>query len=232
MDWFIELLKSTVEYCEFTASGFSSPSVLTALATAVITCLQGYGAWAQGGTIWRKRSVERVSSVMVISGVGFFFAFMVYGASRGSLAMMFNGLLGFVFLRAMAGLWRFGEFGRKEWFYTLFFLSYVPIMVLVEDKEHFLLFAIFSLLFGAIPQTVEAYRGWRIGDPGALEPKFIAMFMVSNVFWFSYGSVVGDWVLQAFNPFSFTNLSIALLFWYLAKRKAERMVIVKAGQSI
>lgn len=223
MEWLIDLLESTVEYREFTENGFFSLGILTALGTVAFTFAQAYGAWEQGRTIWRKRSGEGMSSIMILYSTCYFFAFIVYGAWRTSIAMVFNGLLGFVFIPAVMGLWRFRGFRVRDWVCLAVFLALVPLMALVEWKDLLLLVSLGGVIVTVIPQTVAAYRAWQKGDPGAIEPKFFAMFMATNAFWFVYALAIGNWPLQIFNPVSFTNLGLALAFWWLAKRKAERM---------
>ncbi|MGC9611012.1 MAG: hypothetical protein ABSE68_02215 [Minisyncoccia bacterium] len=223
-EWLINILKSTIEYREFTTNGFFSLGVLTALGTAFLTLLQGYGIFRQGSTIWRKRSVENVSNMLILSGVSYFFAFIAYGISRESIAAMFNGMLGFVFLYAAVGSWKFRGFRVWEWAYFIIFLLAIPAMILINDKETFLFLLLIGLLLTALPQTVEAYEAWKKGDPGAIEPRFFVTFMIASAFWFGYGLAIGKLVFVIFNPISFINLSLALRFWWLAKKKAESRV--------
>ncbi|TSA46244.1 hypothetical protein D4R51_00445 [bacterium] len=220
-EWLIDVLKSTIEYQEFTANGFFSAGILTALGTVLFSCLQGYGIFEQGRTIWRKRSAERVSNLLVLSGASYFLTFIVYGISRVSIAAVFNGLLGFVFLYPASGLLKFRGFRMGEWAYFMVFLSAIPTMVFIGDKDTFLFVLLMGLLVTAFPQTAEAYRAWRKGDPGSIEPKFFISFLIAGLFWFGYGLWFGKWVFVVFNPISSVNLSLALIFWWLAKKKAE-----------
>lgn len=222
MEWLIGLLKSTVEYRDLTTNGFLSVGILTALGVVFFTCLQGYGTWEQGRTIWRKRSGKGVSSVMVIFSTCYFFAFFAYGMSQSSIAMALNGLLGFVFIPIVIGLWRFRGFSIAEWIYFAVCLALAPAMALVENKDLFLLVLLGAVIGTSIPQTVKAYQAWQASDPGAIEPKFFVVFMATNAFWFIYALAIGNWVLQIFNPISFANLSLTLTFWWLAKKRAER----------
>ncbi len=221
-EWLISVLKSTIEYQEIVVKGFFSAKIFLALGTVFFTCLQGYGAWKQCRTIWQKRSGKGVSVMMILFSFYYFVAFIFYGLSNASVVMVFNGLLSLIFLPSVIGIWRFQGFKILEWTYSLVFAATIPTMVLVNDKDSFLLILLAIALGTMISQTVEAYKAWKKGDPGAIEPKFLAAFLFANIFWFFYALSIGNWVLKIFNSLSFTNLSIALIFWWLAKKKADR----------
>lgn len=215
MDYLTELLKRSPEYQQF---GMNALTV-SALGATIFTFLQGWGVRKLGNRIWETRSGDSVSVIFIGYSMLYFFAFIVYGAQKLSITMTFNGLLALLHIRIMRGLLKFKGFTSLEWFCLVVFgIVMIPGMFFFhgEKQELFLLVLLFGILATLVPQT---YGLWKSKSVGALDPRYLYVFLATNVFWFTYAAVIGSWSLMIFNPIAFIFILINLRLYYKYRRK-------------
>ncbi|MDO8556858.1 MAG: hypothetical protein Q7R98_00110 [Candidatus Jorgensenbacteria bacterium] len=222
MEWFLEILRKTLEYQNF---GFNE-LFISAVATVIFTVLQGYGVLMQGRRIWRERSGESISVTFFSYATFYFLAFLVYGAEKWSIAMVFNGVLGFVHIPILAGLLKFKGFTRNEWILLGAFSTMVPAFFILdgEPQEVFLMICLLGILATLVKQTLDTWsyvklrRSGRADKPIALEPRFLVSFMATNAVWFIIALCIGNWPLAVFNPLAFLLIGVNLTMYYLPSR--------------
>lgn len=219
MESIIEVLKKTPEYQSFGMNALT----MSAIGATVFTFLQGWGLWKQGRSIWDKRSGKSISVIFIAYSMFYFLAFCFYGAQRSSITMTFNGLLFLIHIPIMLGLLEFKGFTRFEWALICIFAVGMPtgIFVLQRDaREIFLMILLFGILATLVRQTYEVYKA---KVPGALEPKYLYVFLFTNVFWFTYAFTIGNWPLMVFNPCAFVLLGVNLVLYYRYKRRMQEV---------
>ncbi len=210
METIIEFLKKTPEYQNF---GMNALTV-SAIGATAFTFLQAWGVRKQGNRIWNTKEGESVSVMFIGYSMFYFFAFLIYGAERLSITMTLNGLLALFHIRVMRGLLKFKGFTNIEWIWLFgFAILMVPGMLLLRggEQEIFLLVLLFGIIFTLTRQT---YEVWRAKSAGALEPKYLYVFLITNVFWFVYAMFVGAWPLMIFNPMAFILFTVNLALYY------------------
>jgi len=211
----IEILRQTVEFQNWGAN-FATFSFL---AVVFFTILQGWSLFIQNNTIRKSRSGESLSTAFFIYCGCYFFMFMVYGITKNSIAMTFNGFLGIPYIPILFALYRFKGFTRKDWSFLVLSSLMIPTVYFLSGKARdvFTLAGLFGILVPLAGQVREMYRA---KVPGSVEPKFIIAFMFSNMFWFVYGLTTGNWIFVVFNPISLTILTTALVLYLKYKKRA------------
>ena len=170
-------------------------------------------------TIRKNRSGESLSTTFFIYAGCYFFMFMVYGITKHSIAMAFNGFIGIPYAFILVSLYRFKGFTRKDWIFLALFSLMTPTVYLLNAKARdiFTLIGLFGIL---VPLTGQVREMYRTKIPGSVEPKFIFTFMLSNVFWFIYGITTNNWIFVVFNPISLALLTTALVLYLKYKKRA------------
>ncbi len=209
--WLQRWVQGTVEWQNW---GWNALTI-SFIATVAFTLFQGWGLWKQDQTIRESRSGESVS-VLFFSYFGcVFFSFLCYGFIIKSVAAAFNGLLGFLHVLVLVSLWRFKGFTPIEKLLAAAFPLAIVAMVTVPWKNALLL-----LLMGGslLPMAHQPWEMWRNKSAGAVDIRFIAIFMASTVFWTIYGFAIDNWVLEIINPSALTILVITSFFWFKYRR--------------
>lgn len=183
-----------------------------AIASCFFTILQGIGIWKQNLRVRCQKSGESVSVIFFSYSLFYFFAFMAYGIFKQSIAMTFNGTLGFVSIPILAALWRYKRFTKIELASFAVFPLMIPAMILMEEERDILLLIfLIGVLFSIARQ---AYEAWESADTSTIDPVFIAIFMATNAFWLLYAIAIDNLALIIFNPISFVLfLFIFLMYW-------------------
>lgn len=203
------LIRETIEYQNW---GWNMATV-SFFATVFFTLWQGRSLFQQNSTIHNKRSGEALSVSFFAYSGSYFFSFLVYGLTKDSIAMTFNGLLGIPYIPILMGLYQYKGFTIKDWTVVLIFPLMIPTVLLLEEsiRDIFILCGLFFILVPLIGQTWGMYKTKSVG---AVEPKFLKAFMAAGVFWFAYGLSGGGWIFVVFNPISFVVLGTALFLYH------------------
>jgi len=210
----MDLLKQTIEYQNWG----SNAATFSFLATIFFTILQGWALFEQNKTIRKKRSGESISIIFFIYSFCYFSTFLVYGTTKMSITMAFNGLLMIPYIPILIALCRFKGFLKSDWILLILFSTMILIVQFLKNspiQDIFVLAGLFGLLIPAIFQIKEMIK---TKSPGSVEPKFIVSFMLAGIFWFIYGLTSGNWIFVVFNPVSFSIL-IFILFLYLKYKR-------------
>jgi len=200
-----EFIKNSAEYIGW---GFNSPTI-TALITAFLTLVQGYGVWAQARGIWKKKNADSVSEPLFAYSAFYFFAFIIYSIFAGRLAMLFNGLLGFLYIPIIIGICKFKRIKTWEWIFTAILPAMIFLMYFVSDKDTLLFIFLIGSLFGAVMQVWEVFDKKRRGN---FNLTFLLVFLITNVFWLIYGVVISNWEFEIFNS---ASIAVFLFGLYL-----------------
>ena len=203
-----EILKSTVEYQNW---GYNALT-FSAIGTFFFTILQMWSFGQQSKLIWASCSGESVSVKMFSYWFFYWMSFSVYGVAGKSIAIVFNGLMFLATAPILLGLYKFKGFVRQEkilfWIFAL-----IPLVMYYcpkPQKPTLLLILLMGVLFSIILQP---YEIWQKKNAGKVEPKLLAIFAVTAVFWFAYGIVIKDIPLMIFNPLAIVVLLVTLGLW-------------------
>jgi len=199
------------EFVEIKNWGFNT-LIITSLLTLICTLIQGFGIVKQAGHIWREKSVKSISAPLFFLYFFFFFAFIFYGLEKHSLTMTISGLLAVLYFPIIIGLIKFKKLNLFEIISLILSASIVPVMIMVKDKDLFLLFLSFLslLVLGTQP-----WKMLKEKSRGVVDITYVIIFMLSSLFWLGYAIAASNWVLQAFNSGS---LLIYIFIIYLYRK--------------
>ncbi len=204
----LEILKSTVEYKNW---GYNALT-FSAIGTFFFTFLQMWSFCQQSKLIWASRSGESVSVIMFSYWFFYWIAFSLYGVAGRSIAIVFNGLMFLVTAPILLGLYKFKGFSLQEKILFGVF-ALIPVAMFScpkAQKPTLLLVLLMGILFSI---TLQPYEIWQKKSAGKVDPKLLAVFAVTSVFWFAYGVVIKDIPLMIFNPLAIVVLLITLGLW-------------------
>ncbi|MEI6835323.1 MAG: hypothetical protein WCK59_00645 [Candidatus Falkowbacteria bacterium] len=160
------------------------------------TIVQAYGIICQSKKIWQSRSGESLSATLFFLGCFYFIGFLFYGLSKHSLAMTFNSLLAIPYIPIVIGLIKFKPLTRLEKISLPLTIAIVPLMIMIEEKDVLLLILSLISLVILITQPLEMIK---TGKRGAVNIKFILIYLATSIFWLIYSLVISNLVLIMFN---------------------------------
>ena len=185
------------------------------IATVAFTVFQGWGVWKQNETIRMRRSGESVSVLLFAYFSCVFFSFLYYGFIVRSIAAACNGLLGFLHVLVLASLWRFKGFTSTEKVVVAALPLMIVAMATVPWKNTLLLLIMAGSLLPLAQQPIEM---WRNKSAGAVDMRFVSIFMASTIFWTIYAFAIDNWVLKVINPSALAILVVTSSLWYRYRR--------------
>ena len=206
---FIHFFKNSVEWQGW---GYNALTI-SFIATAVFTVLEGWGFWMQNLSIWRSKSGASISVSLFIYFCCLFITVIAYGFYIKSIAAIFNGMLGFLHVPILFGLWKYKGFTKLETGALCIFPLMVPAMISLPWKDLMMI----SLLFGTIvPLLMQLYEMWRAKSAGVLNARFIGILIISTAFWVIYAFAIENWVMEVIYPLTLVILILifALRFRY------------------
>lgn len=196
-------------FVEFQNWGFNT-LIISSLITMLFTIFQGYGFAKQSQKIWGKKSVESLSAPFFFLFFFYFIAFIFYGLSKNSLAMIFNGLLFLPCFPIVIGIIKFKKLSWIDVFSFVLTVAIIPIMILTKEKDLFLFVLLMISIITLITQPIAMIKA---KSRGSVEIKFIIIFFLTSAFWLIYSSIIGNWVLQMFNAIACIVYSL-IMFLY------------------
>ena len=217
----IHFLKNTVEWQGW---GYNALTI-SFIATAVFTVLEGWGFWIQNRSIWQNKSGESISGSLFIYFGCLFVTVIAYGYYIKSIAAIFNGMLGFMHLPILFGLWKYKGFTKLEKGALYVFPLMIPAMIVLPWKDLLMI----SLLFGTIiPLAMQLYEMWREKSAGVINARFIGILIISTAFWVIYAFAIENWVMKVIYPVTLVILILILVLrfhyaypsWYREKNAA------------
>ncbi|PKM91493.1 hypothetical protein CVU82_02760 [Candidatus Falkowbacteria bacterium HGW-Falkowbacteria-1] len=197
------------DFVEIQNWGFNSLTI-SSLMTMVFTIFQAYGFTKQGQKIWRRRSAKSLSAPFFFLFFFYFIAFIFYGLSKNSLAMVFNGLLFIPCIPVVMGIIKFKGLSLLDFLSFIFAAAIVPIMIVTNQKD---IFVFILLVISLTTLATQPLTMIREGSRGSVEIKFVVVFLLTGVFWFVYALSINNWPLQIFN-FVAVILYCLILFLY------------------
>jgi uncharacterized protein with PQ loop repeat len=200
----IHFLKNTVEWQGW---GYNALTI-SFIATAVFTVLEGWGFWMQNISIWRNKSGESISVSLFIYFGCLFSTVIAYGYYIKSIAAIFNGMLGFMHLPILFGLWKYKGFTKLEKGALCVFPLMIPAMIVLPWKDLLMI----SLLFGTIvPLVMQLYEMWRAKSAGVIDARFIGILIISTAFWVIYAFAIQNWVMEVIYPLTLVILILIFM---------------------
>jgi len=199
MEVVLNFLNSFVEVQKFGINFLT----LSFLGTIVFTLFQMISIFRQGRVVWGKKNGESVSVLQFGYFAGYLFALFPYGIMQGSLALIFNSLLGIFCFYVTLGLWNYKKCVPKyEWALVFLFLMLTAFMFALSAAGKEILFS--GLLFGILLFSAhQLFEITKKKDAGNVSIGVQKAFMASNVFWFFYSLLIGNVPLAIFNPLAF-----------------------------
>jgi uncharacterized protein with PQ loop repeat len=200
----IHFFKNTVEWQGW---GYNALTI-SFIATAVFTVLEGWGFWMQNLSIWRNKSGESISVVLFIYFGCLFISVIAYGYNIKSMAAIFNGMLGFLHLPILFGLWRYKGYTKLEIGCLCAFPAMIPAMIFLPWKDLLMI----SMLFGSIiPLAMQLYEMWRAKSAGVVDARFLGVLIISTAFWVVYAFAIQNWVMEVIYPLTLAILVLIFL---------------------
>lgn len=207
----MEFIQETLEY---KAWGFNLITFCF-FATIFFTLFQGWSFWKQNLVVWKKGG-ESVSVTLFGYWCFYFITFGIYGIYKHTAAMMINGLLGFMCIPILVGLYKKKGFSRNEKIFLCTAPAMIPALVLLEQKDLFITILLFGILIAAGSQT---YEIWKKKDAGSVDIRIVVVFSAASIFWFFYALKIDNLPLIIFNPLSLALLVLTAALWLKYKRR-------------
>ncbi len=180
---------------------------------AMCTALLGFwGLIKQGIAIWRERSGESVSVLMMNYGVLFFACGFIYGLEIKSLALIVMGFRAVLQMVVSIGLLKYKGYRPWEWVATGLILAGIVAMALVPVKDTFYFVVAMGAILSFVPQPVEMFRR---GHRGVVSAQFLWTILVGVTFWSVYSIAIGNWVLSISNPTFLTVVIGTVVLYYV-----------------
>ncbi len=186
--------------------------------TIVLTIMQAWSLTQQFKCIHEGGNTKTVSPEMFGYMCGWFFAFLSYGIIHNSIAITFNGLLGFFVIAIILAIresrteW---SVGSKDVYLVTCALGtlFMSIGVVSSDTPDvvIMVYMIGVLVFTA-QQVATVVRAGTLGD---VSITFWLVGIVTNFFWLYFGWLIGEWPLVVFNLICIA-LTLAIL-WVWSK---------------
>lgn len=154
-----------------------------------------------------------------------FITVIAYGYYIKSIAAIFNGMLGFMHLPILFGLWKYKGFTKLETGALCVFPLMIPAMIFLPWKDLLMI----SLLFGTIiPLAMQLYEMWRAKSAGVINARFIGILIISTAFWVIYAFAIENWVMEVIYPLTLVILILIFVLrfhyaypsWYREKNAA------------
>lgn len=212
---FLQWLHSTSEWRHW---GWNALTI-SFLATVAINVLHGWSVCQQAITIRRLRSGVSVSVPFFAFMSCTFFVFFCYGVIIDSLAAALNGALGCFYLAVVVQLWRVRRFTAFEKLLICTIPIAVASMLFAPYRELQLLVVLGA---GLLPMLHQAWTIRRNRSIGAVDPRFLLVFLASSFFWTVYAFAIGDIVLEIINPIGLAIQSLIVALWLACRSYARR----------
>jgi len=162
----------------------------------------------QNLSIWRNKSGESISVSLFVYFGCLFITVIAYGYYIKSIAAIFNGMLGFLHLPILFGLWKYKGFTKLEKGAFYVFPLMIPSMIFLPWKDLLMI----SLLFGTIvPLVMQLHEMWRAKSAGVVDPRFIGILIISTAFWVVYAFAIRNWVMEVIYPLTLVILILIFL---------------------
>ncbi|MCX6795234.1 MAG: hypothetical protein NT165_00675 [Candidatus Falkowbacteria bacterium] len=212
METIVQFFKNSVEAKNF---DFNLITV-SALLTIILSTYQMWGVTKQIATIERKKSVESISIPLIIFAFFYLIATALYGVYTMKLSVIYNGTNFLFFSVVLIKVWRYKKINSSDAMFLLLFSLMIPIMVISTNKKLAYMSCASVMLLGMLSQLILLIRNKK---SGALEPKLINVYIVTNSSWLIYGIITKDWVFQLSNAISVTIITLIAI---LLKRYKDR----------
>lgn len=202
-----DYLRSTLEWQNWGANF----STFVFLVTVILSCSQQWGILKQRKTVLGKHSAKSISVPFISYYACFGVSFLYYGLVTKSLAIIFNGSIGFFCFALLFAINKVQPLTRRQIFLFLLFLTMIAAMVLLRKKDDFLLLTMLGFTIPLVSQPIEM---WRKKSIGVTDLRFIIPFLISGTFWTINAFIIGDWVLQIFCPITLLITLVVLGLWF------------------
>lgn len=209
----LEWLQST---SEARMLGWNWQTIVTCCAIG-IALIQAWSVHIQRMEIEARRSLDSVDVPMFLCTGCYFLMFFYYGIHKDGLAIVVNGAQGFLYVTVFIAFWKYRTVEMMTWKVIAVgavSVLMIPIMIIIQNKESFLMFAL-AILLGALAKQARTIL--KNDSMGAVSVTYVATFLVSCVFWLAYATAVGEWPLQVFNSIAIV-IFIAMLKPYVKSK--------------
>ena len=183
------------EFVEIKNWGFNA-LVISSIITMLLTIFQGYGFIKQSQKIWKTKSARSLSAPLFFLFFFYFIAFSFYGWHQNSLAMTFNSLLFLPCIPIITGIIKFKRLNWIDICSLIMAATIVPIMATIERKDFFLFILLMINLATLATQPLAMIKNQSCG---AVEKKFIIVFLTTSAIWLIYSIALHNWALEIFN---------------------------------
>jgi len=218
---FSELVKQTVEYQDYQLRGITAIGLILVIGT-ISSIIQGWGMIKQNSRIWKNKSGVAVPLTFFAFQFFYFMAYLIYGYSIRSGALMLNNLVGILYIPIIVGLIKFKlkehTSFKRELFVSPFLILIIPCVLFI--KSEWALIAILVLAAGVFTHLiVEILRRKELGN---IEPKYIISIILGSLMWLWYGVEIDDFGIICSSCSTVIVGSLFAIFYYHSKRRFNK----------
>lgn len=213
LEFLLEILHGSVEYKEW---GWNSTTV-GSVGVFIFIFVEGWGLWKQSGTIWLEKSGTSVSFRWFTFIGAYFGATIPYGIYHESIAMTASAVVTTVLhIPIIVGLMKYKDLDISEIIQSVLYLLMIPVIILTEEKEFFYTLFSFGTIYALATQPLELYK---TKDPGAVDIRLIAVYVVSTLFWIVFAFSIKSPALMIVCPCSLIILLTTGVMWRYYKKR-------------
>ncbi len=191
------------------------------------TVMMGLAFVAQIREIFRRRSVQTISSSWIIYFSAMFMSGIIYGLTYHRQPVLINNLtLAAAHAVIALGIFRYRGFSRRDWWFIGGLAAALGIMAFSRRQD------IWFIAFfpgGVLAILKQSSQIWIERKVGVLNPWLLASFVVSNIFWTAYALVANDWTLQIICPTNLVACSILFGSWWRFRRPSPDIPAIATG---
>lgn len=177
--------------------------------TVIMGFIFSWGLYKQIKTI---NSIQSGKSIPMSTNIYFalhFFTFSVYGIRLHSLAMILNGLIGFLWLGVYISAGRCGDSSGKKIWHNIFLVF--PIAMIFTKNPGFLMGLMYVAASCFLLQS--PYEIIKNKRAGSVDLRYVLSFIANAVFWGTYSLYVKEFSLLIANIFGI-SVMLSVIFLY------------------
>jgi hypothetical protein len=183
------------------------------IGTFFFTCIQFWGLQRQSKSIFKNKSGASVSITFFYYGLCVFATTLLYGISKSSIALIWNGLLlTIAHIPIAVGLWKYKAFNKAEKVLVVVLALTIIADIFLPYKDWIYLAVLSFQVLAVAQQPIEM---WWKKSAGVTEVRAFATHFVSALFWTIYAYATNDWILKLITPVILFLLGMNILFWWI-----------------
>ena len=170
----------------------------------------------QAREIWKNKSGEAISTILMIYFLFLYIASLFYGWQTDKWPIAFHGAIRIVVVGIIVyGLWKFKKFTYLNWLQIILLSFLVFFQIALPFKgEIFVIISVGSIVAASM-QPIEMIKK---KSKGVLSLPMFLVFLGASSFWAVYSVAVKDWFLFSISC-AYIALAVVVIFlWFLYRK--------------